>query len=208
MYNAVGNYPVRLTVSGNYCPTLVDSITKIITIHQPRNPIVYPRIEGVRGVPIQLTALNGGVNYVWLPITGLNNSNIQTPIATYNIVTPNIVNYSIKITDSLGCKVTDKQEVWLFAGSDIFLPTAFTPNGDGTNDLFKPLYVNISRIQYFRVFDRWGKVVFETSDMGKSWDGTVNGNALPIDTYPWIVWGYTNDGKEITKKGNVTLIRD
>ena len=208
IYNAVGNYSVRLTVTGNRCPSLVDSITKIITVHQPRISITYPRVDGVRGVPLQLTSLSGGVNYNWLPTTGLDNSGIQNPIATYAISTPNIINYFIKITDSLGCIATDTQQVWLFVGADIFLPTAFTPNGDGANDLFKPLYVNISKINAFKVFDRWGKVVFETSDMGKSWDGTLNGNLLPMDTYTWIVSGYTNDGKQIDRRGNVTLIRN
>ena len=208
IYKTVGDYSVKLTVTGNRCPNLVDSVRKIVTIHQPRNPVIYPRISGVRGTPIQLNALNGGVSYNWNPITGLNNSGIQNPIATYPIATPNIINYTISITDSLGCKVKDKQEVWLFVGSDIFLPTAFTPNNDGANDLFKPLYVNISRINTFKVFDRWGKTVFETSDMGKGWDGTLNGNPLSMDTYTWIATGYAVDGKEITRKGNVTLIRD
>ena len=208
IYNKTGDYTVLLSVSGNRCPNLLDSIKKIITIHQPRNPVIYPRVEGVRGTPIQLSALSGGVQYNWIPITGLDNPAIQNPTANYNVSNPNIITYTINITDSLGCKVKDKQEVWLFASSDILVPSAFTPNGDGANDLLKPLYVNIARIQYFRVFDRWGKIVFETSDMGKAWDGKLNGNDLPLETYVWVISAITQDGKDIVKKGNVTLIRD
>jgi gliding motility-associated-like protein len=208
IYTASNSYNVKLQVSGNRCPNLIDTITKTIVINQPRNSVVYPRIDGTRGTPIQLNAANNGIAYQWLPSTALDNAFIQNPIANFAISSPNIVNYQIKITDSFGCVATDKQEVWLFAGADIFLPTAFTPNGDNANDLFKPLYINIQKIQYFRVFDRWGKIVFETSDMSKSWDGTLTGKELPTDTYVWSIAGFTNDGAEIIRKGNVTLIRN
>ena len=213
-YNAAhifGNtkdYVVQLTVSGNRCPNLTDSIKKVVTVHKPRDPVIYPRIEGVRGTPIQLYALSGGVQYNWIPITGLDNAGIQNPIGNYNVSHPNIINYTINITDSLGCKVKDKQEIWLFADADIFVPTAFTPNGDGANDILKPLYVNIAKINYFRIFDRWGKVVFETSDMGKGWDATLNGNNLPMETYSWMISAITQQGKELIRKGNATLIRN
>ncbi|MFY7965303.1 MAG: T9SS type B sorting domain-containing protein, partial [Chitinophagaceae bacterium] len=175
---------------------------------KPRDPVIYPRIEGVRGTSLQLSALSGGVQYNWLPITGLDNAGIQNPIANYNVTHPNIINYTINITDSLGCKVKDKQEVWLFADADIFVPTAFTPNGDGANDILKPLYVNIAKVNYFRIFDRWGKVIFETSDMGKAWDGTMGGNNMPMETYSWVMDAVTQQGKQIVRKGNTTLIRN
>ncbi len=208
IYTAANSYKVTLYVSGNFCPNLIDSASKTIIISQPRNGIAYPRIEGVRGTPIPLNAAGGGVSYLWVPATSLDNAAIQNPVATLPISSPSIVNYQIKITDSFGCVTTDRQEIWLFVGSDIYLPTAFTPNGDNANDVFKPLYVNIQKIQYFRVFDRWGKIVFETSDMGKSWDGTINGKPLPMDSYVWTISGITTDGTEITRKGSVTLIRD
>ena len=208
IYNTVGNYNVKLIVAGNQCPNLVDSITKIVPILKGRSPVTYPRVDGVRGVPLQLNALFGGVTYQWIPNLGLNSDIIQNPIATYGLSTPNIINYNIDITDSIGCTVTDKQTVWLFTGSDVYLPTAFSPNGDGANDLFKPLFVNIYRLHYFRIFDRWGKLLFETSDMNKAWDGTMNGQPLPLDTYAWIILGNGENGKEVIKKGNVTLIRN
>ncbi len=208
IFNATGDYVVQLAVSGNRCPNLTDSIKKVVTVHKPRDPVIYPRIEGVRGTPIQLYALTGGVQYNWIPITGLDNAGIQNPIGNYNVSHPNIISYTISITDSLGCKVKDKQEIWLFADADIFVPTAFTPNGDGANDILKPLYVNIAKVNYFRIFDRWGKVVFETSDMGKAWDGTLNGSNLPMETYSWMISAITQQGKESVKKGNTTLIRN
>ena len=208
IYNAIGNYTVQLIVSSNQCPNLKDSIKKVVPIYQGRQAIVYPRLDGVRGIPLQLNAQPGGISYQWSPSLGLNSDIIQSPIATYAINAPNIIDYNIDIKDSVGCVVTDKQTVWLFSGSDVYIPTAFSPNGDGANDILKPLYVGISRIQFLRIFDRWGKLVFETSDMNKAWDGNLNGSPLPIDTYAWIVSGFGENGKEVLRKGNVTLIRN
>ncbi|MFY7886756.1 MAG: PKD domain-containing protein, partial [Dolichospermum sp.] len=80
IFNATGDYVVQLAVSGNRCPNLLDSIKKTVTVFKPRDPVIYPRIEGVRGTPIQLYALSGGVQYNWIPITGLDNAGIQNPI--------------------------------------------------------------------------------------------------------------------------------
>jgi gliding motility-associated-like protein len=207
-YLNTGNFNVTLAVSGNKCPSLMDTITKTITVVKAREAVTYPRLDGVRGTPILLAALSGGISYNWQPATGLSNNNIQNPIANYVIADPSKILYSIAITDSFGCTVKDKQEVWLFATANIFLPTAFTPNGDGANDLFKPTYINITKLEFFRVFDRWGKIIFETSDMGKSWDGTYNGKQLPTDTYCWIIAAVNDKATTISQKGNVTLIRD
>lgn len=201
-------YKITLKVQSALCPTLGDSISKLLNIVMPRASITYPRINAAREVPIQLSAYPGGTCYLWNPPNGLNNVNIQDPIAIYHRFDPPKTLYSIDITDSNGCIVKDFQEVWLFDQPDIFVPTAFTPNGDGANDLFIPVYVNISNIKYFRIFDRWGKLIFETIDMGKGWDGTINGKRMPMDTYVFMVLGIDFKGNSIFRKGDVTLIRD
>ena len=140
--------------------------------------------------------------------TGLNQSDIQKPIGNYTITDPSKILYTISILDSNGCTINDQQEVWIFSEPDIYAPTAFTPNGDGVNDLFLPVYVNISKLEYLRIFDRWGKLIFETNDMGKAWDGTYNGKPLPMDTFVFVITGIDTKGNSILRKGNVTLIRD
>ena len=64
------------------------------------------------------------------------------------------------------------------------------------------------RIQYLRVFDRWGNLLWETADMGKGWDGTINGKKMPMDTYVYMVVGIDVNGKTVSRKGDLTLIRD
>ena len=87
------------------------------------------------------------------------------------------------------------------------MPTGFTPNGDGKNDKFKPFTVGITNLNYFRVYNRWGQLIFSTAKLNDGWDGRVSGREQPSGTYVWMVQGVARDGKVITKKGTVTLIR-
>lgn len=207
-FNTTGVYPVRLIVAGSLCPTLKDTIDKLITVYRGRTSITYPRIETVRNSSTPLQSQSGGVNYLWSPSIGLSNTQIQNPMATYDATAPNIINYNIAITDTVGCTVIDKQEVWIFNQPDVLVPTAFTPNGDGANDVLLPFYVSINRLLYFRVYDRWGKQIFETSQIGKAWDGTQNGKPMPMDTYVWVAEAVSKEGTKIMRKGNITLVRE
>jgi len=89
----------------------------------------------------------------------------------------------------------------------VFVPTAFTPNGDGLNDQFRPIAVGISKIEYFRVFNRWGELVFSTTVNGKGWDGNIAGKPQGSGTFVWVVRGIDYKGKHFFAKGTVTLIR-
>ncbi|MBM3416986.1 MAG: gliding motility-associated C-terminal domain-containing protein [Bacteroidetes bacterium] len=84
---------------------------------------------------------------------------------------------------------------------------AFTPNGDSRNDKFTPQPVGIKSYNYFRVFNRWGQVIFSTRALHQGWDGTIEGLPQPAGTYVWMIEGVTIENKLITKKGTVTLIR-
>ena len=88
---------------------------------------------------------------------------------------------------------------------DIFVPNAFVPGG--VNKELRPKAVGISTMDYFRVFNRWGQLVYQTVEFGKGWDGRVNGVAQPIGTYVWMVSGTDYTGKKVIKKGTATLIR-
>ena len=87
------------------------------------------------------------------------------------------------------------------------MPKAWTPNGDGVNDYLYPITVNIVKLNYFRVFDRWGQLMFETTILGKGWDGVYNGKPQVLDVYTWTVEGVGVDGSVIKKSGNSILLR-
>jgi gliding motility-associated-like protein len=85
--------------------------------------------------------------------------------------------------------------------------TAFSPNGDGKNETFIPFPVGIKQLNYFRVLNRWGQLIFSTKTLNQGWDGKIAGIEQPSGVYVWLVEGITNDNKIISKKGTVTLIR-
>ena len=89
---------------------------------------------------------------------------------------------------------------------DIFVPNAFTPNRE-SNPVFRPIPVGISKLKYFRIFNRWGQLVFSTTQSGKGWDGMVSGKVQNAGTYAWMVEGIDYTGKTVTKKGTMVLIR-
>jgi gliding motility-associated-like protein len=94
-----------------------------------------------------------------------------------------------------------------FAGVNIYVPRAFSPNNDGTNDLLKPILVGIETFHYFTVYNRWGNIIFTTTDANQGWDGTFKGVAQPVETYLWIAEGIDINGKKIVAKGMVSLVR-
>jgi PKD repeat protein len=209
-YSSAGIYQISLKVYNAICSNLADTIYKSINIYESRKGVRYPRVEAVYGNPQPLHALIGGISYNWSPATGLDYSNIKDPIAIYDNRVSNKIDYSILIKDSAGCTINDYQEVFIFLKPVITAPSAFIVDGsDPLNRRFLPHYININRLQNFRILDRWGVEHFSTADMSKYWDGNDrNGNPLPMETYIWIAVGVDNNGNQVIGKGNITLVRN
>lgn len=141
--------------------------------------------------------------YSWYPADGLDNPFIQNPVVKWN---KDIV-YYVKMETSQGCIRNDSIKVRYFNGPDIYVPNAFTPNGDGKNDIFRPIPVGMTRIFFFRIFNRYGQMVFSTTQYLKGWNGLVNGQAAPIGTYVWEIKGEDFNNHPIFKRGTVLLLR-
>ena len=207
-YNRAGTYNVRLIVASTICANSRDTIVKQIKVNIPRPSLVYPLVKATRNRQLTLVAQPGGLSYLWSPNVGLQVPNQRSPLAKYTLLDPNKINYTITIKDSSGCVIKDNQEVWVFDKSEVYVPTAFSPNGDGANDVLLPFYINIAKLNYFRIYDRWGKLIFETNSLTESWNGLVNGKQAPLETYAWTVACVDADGKLLLRKGMVTMIRD
>jgi gliding motility-associated-like protein len=91
--------------------------------------------------------------------------------------------------------------------SSLHVPNAWSPNGDGHNDKLFPLTINIVELKYFRVFNRWGQLMFETNIIGNGWDGIYKGVPQVQDVYTWTVEAYGADGKHYKLAGNAILMR-
>ena len=112
-------------------------------------------------------------------------------------------------TNSTGCSVRDSVEINI-TGCDpgaIFLPNTFTPNGDGLNDKLYVRTVALASLKYFRVFDEWGQMVFETNNLNEGWDGNVNSKQAATAVYVYVLEGKCQNGYDVMKTGNVTAIR-
>ncbi|MHA4806728.1 Ig-like domain-containing protein [Flavitalea flava] len=94
-----------------------------------------------------------------------------------------------------------------FDAINIYVPPVFTPNGDGTNDVLKPILVGIAEFHYFSIYNRWGNLIFTTQDANAGWDGKFKGVAQPVETYLWIAEGIDIQGKKIVQKGMTSLVR-
>lgn len=176
------------------------------------NLVVQPAVIAFAGkddstesfVPYHLSG-SGGLQYEWSPGPPLlNNANIPNPVAILTTTTT----FYLTVKDAIGCKGYDTVTIKIFKGTDnIYVPSAFTPNGDGLNDIFRPLGTAIERLDYFRIYNRYGELIFETNNLSKGWDGTYKGKDQKTDNYIWTLKAV--DRKKITRemKGNVILIR-
>jgi gliding motility-associated-like protein len=99
------------------------------------------------------------------------------------------------------------QLVKVYENITYYLPNAFSPNGDGLNEIFRPIPAGIVSTDWFRIFSRYGVLVFETSQMNKGWDGMFKGIKQPVGNYVWSIKGKGRDGKVVELKGNVVLVR-
>jgi len=119
--------------------------------------------------------------------------------------------YWLRITDLHGCRWSDTITVSLqqHCIEGFFVPQAFTPNGDGHNDLFKPLVLNNENLVRYRfeVYNRWGQTVFKTGQPGVGWDGTINGAKQGSAVYAWVLEYQFENRSAVIIKGTVLLIR-
>jgi gliding motility-associated-like protein len=200
-----------LSVINAGCPnSLTDTFHVIVT-----PPIVVFAGNDTSIVADQPLQLNATVSdpsanqFNWTPATGLNFTAIPNPVATFNASqVGGSVTYIVRATNQFGCYGQDTITVKLFkTGADIFVPSGFTPGGDGHNDILRPVCVGIKELNYFRVYNRWGQLIFSTSEIGKGWDGTISGQPQSTANFVYIVQGVDYTGKVIFKKGNVMLIR-
>lgn len=180
--------------------------TVVVTVLPKVNAFAGRDTAVVVGQPLQFNA-SGGESYLWSPPTNLSNINIANPIAIYagNF---DSIRYWVRVVDQIGCVDSASVLVKVFkTNPQVFVPTGFTPNGDGRNDAVRPIAVGVSKIEYFRVYNRWGQLVFSTTANGHGWDGTIGGTRQATGTFVWMVKAVDFTGKSIFQKGTVTLIR-
>jgi gliding motility-associated-like protein len=180
--------------------------TVLVTVLAKIIPFAGNDTSVVVNQPLQLNA-GGGTSYQWIPSTGLNNPLIKNPVGIYGADIDS-VRYTVLVFNAAGCVDSAHITVKVFKTIPyVFVPTAFTPNGDGLNDFIRPIAVGIKQINYFSIYNRWGQLLFKTSINGHGWDGKIDGVPQGSNVFVWMVSAVDYLDKPLFLKGTVTLIR-
>jgi gliding motility-associated-like protein len=195
----ISNTTYTLTVSNGACTS---TATYNITVYPL--PTVFAGYDTTvaAGTSVQLHA-TGGTTYTWSPTWYLSCYDCPDPICTPDATTA----YLVTITDDHGCTNTDDVIVYVeYECGDIFVPTAFAPNGNNYNDYFRILGGCFTTFN-LQIFDRWGNKIYESDEQSLGWDGTYKAEPMDGGIYYFIYSGTRIDGETVAGNGDVTLIR-
>ncbi|NIG56389.1 PKD domain-containing protein [Chitinophaga sp. Cy-1792] len=196
-----GSYSMQLTVTPQNCPILASSITKTFDVETPVPGMRLPQVNTTANNPVQLNARNigAGTTYAWLPVTGLDNATIMTPMATLTADQQ----YLINMTTTNGCVTTDTMLVRVRGNDIIFIPNTVTPNGDGKNDKFVIVGLEKYPGSPIYIYNRWGNQVYQNKNYDNSWTG----DGLNEGTYYYILKLRLPSGDTKDYKGWIELLR-
>jgi gliding motility-associated-like protein len=203
---------ITATTSGTYAVTITDDLGNVLydsvhitlyalpSISLPEDTFIY---EG------QSIVLNGTVSggsgagtYTWTPADLLTCSKCPSPKA----VPRDSTTFTVVYTDQAGCEATDFINITVLNDQSLYIPNAFSPNGDGKNDELK-IYARFVKEFNWSVFNRWGEKVFETNDINFGWDGRYKGVLQPPSVYVYYLTVTYLNNKTVHNQGSVTLIR-
>lgn len=208
--NGANQTDYRVNQTGSYHALLVNndgcSITtepQNIIIDDPRPGINYPVKYAIIDLPFGLQARQFGDSILWSPGTWLDTRTSFAPV--FNGPTEQL--YTIEIKTTSGCVTVDTQLVKTVKSPEIYVPTAFTPNNDGLNDFLRPILRGIKEVRYFRIFNRWGQLLFEMKTDQPGWDGTLSGVPQAAQAFVWMLEGIGADDIIYRRKGTSVLVR-
>jgi hypothetical protein len=206
-----------VSVSDANCTNDRVNSSAVFNVEDPLEGVRYAPVETYAFLPTDLKARQPGIDYTykWQPDEGLNLNNVYDPVFNYG----QSKEYTILLTSPAGCITVDTLRVNVINGtddirSDLYVPNAWSPNGDGKNDELYPFLINIKVVKYFRVFNRWGQLMFEVNNYEpagalhlKGWNGIWKGVPQNMDVYTWTVEAWGVDGRYFKKAGNAMLLR-
>jgi gliding motility-associated-like protein len=140
--------------------------------------------------------------YLWQSTTSINCASC----ANTSLTVDDTVSVTLFYTDEFGCKAQDNITISILPLEPIYIPTGFSPNNDGVNDVFRVRGAGFKKF-YMSIYNRWGELVFETTDFSQSWDGMYKSVEQEMGVYVYTINAVSSDSRTYTFKGNVTLIR-
>ncbi|OQP62877.1 hypothetical protein A3860_26565 [Niastella vici] len=200
------NITYQLTVTdANGCSS-VQPATVTVNVTPPAKVFAGNDTVIMANRSFQLNAVDvnnsGFTNYSWSPALGLSNPLVKDPVLSID----QPASYTITATTPAGCTDMDNINIKVYPGPEIYVPNAFTPNGDGRNDVLKAIPVGIKEFRYFAVYNRWGQQVFFSTRSNVGWNGMVNAASQTTNTFVWKAAGIDYMGNLVERKGVVELI--
>lgn len=195
---------------GQNCFT--DTAYVVVAVGQYPTVSLGPDQQLASGTQLPLTTViqNGPIaHWEWTPANDLDCADCPLPTAYIR----NNITYNVRVTNIYGCDATDEMNIRVFCtDGQVFIPNAFTPDGDGVNDILMVRGTGIARVKTFRIFNRWGEVVFERSNFlpnnpAYGWNGKVRGKDAPPDVFVYTTEVICDNGTPYTYKGNVSIIK-
>ncbi len=202
-YPTAGTYPVKLSVSTAQCPVSFNSKTVDVVIEAQQKGVLYPPANAAFNFPENLHARPIGNSVIWSPPANLSNRFSYTPV--YKGLTPQL--YTIHLKTAAGCITVDTQMVKTHKKIEIYVPTGFTPDDNGVNEKLRPVLIGFTRVNYFRIYNRWGKMLFSMNSDMPGWDGRLNGEPVATQTVVWMIEAVDVDGIVHRKQGSTVLFR-
>ncbi|MBK8520588.1 MAG: PKD domain-containing protein [Chitinophagaceae bacterium] len=201
-YPAAGTYTIKLSVSNIHCPQTVSVKQMDITIDEPLPGTRYADVVAVMNFPEQLQARQIANTVLWTPATSLDLPNSYRP--TFKGLASQL--YHVQLKTKTGCVTVDTQMVNIKKKIEIYVPNTFTPDGNGRNDYLYPVLMGFKTLKTFKVFDRWGKLLFHTTTERPGWDGRVKGDRQEIQTVVWMVEAVDVDGVTHKRQGSTVIL--
>lgn len=203
-YPAPGTYNIKLTVSNVQCPQTLSVKNQPVVVDAPVAGVRYPDVEAVMNFPVQLQARPITTSSVlWTPAVNLDFPNSYRP--GFKGLTSQL--YQVQLKTHTGCLTVDTQYVMIKKKIKVYMPTSFTPDGNGLNEYLYPVLMGFKKLTYFRVYDRWGKMLFQSQTERPGWDGRVNGEKVALQTVVWEVEAVDVDGIVHKEHGTTVVLR-
>lgn len=205
LYTQPGRYPVRLIANDPNTCNLTDDTVKFITIMPP--PVAafsFQPNKPQENTPTVFTNESTGAAHYWWDFGDGNTSTEVNP--TYQYFKTGTYDVCLIATTQFGCQDTVCQTVSAIVNPLYDVPTAFSPNGDGINDIWEIKGFGVVKYD-MKIFNRWGQLMFHSTSQKQGWDGRFNGAIQPMDAYAFVLNIEFSDGVKANKTGNVTLLR-
>jgi gliding motility-associated-like protein len=194
---------LKMTTLG--CEADTQTVTKTIQVNKQAAGITYKGSTVPQGSSrwIHVRDTIGNI-YNWRPQLQL--SSYTTRYTEFFAISDDVT-YYIDITDIHTCVTTDTITMLVLKKPGYYLPTAFTPNGDGLNDIVRPYLVGMKALKSFSIYNRWGNLLFYSATAGEGWDGKTRNVTQNAGVYVWVLEFYDSNNKLVKEKGTITLIR-